>query len=113
MAEIVPSQTCVGHSYVQHTESKRLEKHCNWYHSYLMSENHDLREVIAWAYGDGTALQTKNAAVSIQRGLDRQKSTMNGDTVMGDGYYKGQDSERSKWELSAFTFEIEIVPKDG
>lgn len=50
--------------FFQHTE------HCILSHSYPLRGNHDLPGAMAFAYEESTALESKQAAVSLRSGLD-------------------------------------------
>lgn len=46
--ELAPISVFVGHKYVQHAVSKWYGEHCIWYRSYLLPENHDLTDAVAF-----------------------------------------------------------------
>lgn len=94
--EILPSSVFVGHRYVQHKGSEWRGEHCFRYRSYLNPENHELPDARASAYGNRTVFNSKEAAVSLQRGLDRQEEDSDGGAVKEDGSIRGSDNEQSE-----------------
>lgn len=46
--EILPCSVFVRREPVEHTGSEWREGHCAWYHTYLIPENHDLPDNIAF-----------------------------------------------------------------
>lgn len=65
--EFPPISFFVGHGYVHQAEIERRGDHCIWYHCYLVSENFDLSDAIAFGYGDSAALGSKMTIVFLMR----------------------------------------------
>lgn len=61
----IPSASIfVGQGNVQHAVSEGHGEHRTRHHSYLIPENHDLRDTFAFAYKDSNPLGSEKTAVS-------------------------------------------------
>lgn len=69
MKEVETPQSSVfmGHGYVQHRGSECRGSHCIRYHTYLIPENYDLPDSIAFEYGDSTHVGSRENALSVEK----------------------------------------------
>lgn len=111
--ETLPASVLEYHGYVQRADSECRREHCIWYHSYSISENLDLSDATAFAYGDGIALGSKKNTVSLQSGLYQQEGDSDVEAVMGDEFNEGLDMKTvRKRNLFATTLEADQAPED-
>lgn len=101
----------LSHEYEQHTCSERPRKHCILYHSYLISECHDPRYAVSFAYEDSISSGPASSAMSSKEGLHRQYGSLDGDTAIGDGSKKISNAAKSDRELCAFMLKAGDVPE--
>lgn len=56
IVEILGASVFLGHGYVQHACSEWQEEHFTRYHTYLIPDNQDLLDLVAFSFGHSTAL---------------------------------------------------------
>lgn len=75
----------VTHEYVQHAGRELRGNHCIPNRSYLVLENHDRPDAIGFVYGDSMALGSRKAAMSLQKGPDKQAGDSEENMMMRGG----------------------------
>lgn len=68
-------------------------------------KSHGLPYATDFVYGGSTASGSRKSAVSLQRDLDQQEGTWDGDAVMKCESNEGSDSRESRQKFSAYMLE--------
>lgn len=79
----------------------------------MILDSHDLLDSSSFAYRDSHALGSINATIFLERGLDQQEGSSDGDVVIKGESSKDSDSEKSDLKLSLFMTQTGFVSEDN
>lgn len=92
----------VIHARVEHAGGEWRRKYRVQYHSFMISENHDLSFVKSLASEESISLGAKKAALYFQRDLGMPKRDSGWDAVLRDFSINEWNTENSKSNFAAF-----------